>query len=313
MRSHSALGRGRHVALGVALATALAVAAAAHAAEPQTVPAGAATRVPVPQSNIVATCSAPGSFVPNPTKWSINPSSVGLGGATGEMPAAGSSLVVAVPANHSPYQPITISWTGNTDCVSYNGTITLSVSGAAAKPVVAKPKARKTSAKTFALAGVLLANRTVDLVRAFRRAPENQAAGNAVWQQAILAGATWDLAKFAKPKTLRLERNKLGAKLRQGQLEALPGFARDLEKISEYEQVMVDMTNAKYAADPEFHSILDTLAAANYGDVTTYESLDAKRKADVASQVQGLSGSLQVLLRMAQNAGKSAAHVVTGQ
>jgi hypothetical protein len=75
---------------------------------------------------------------------------------------------------------------------------------------------------------------------------------------------------------------------------------------------MLDMTNAKYAVDAEFRARCDYLAGLNFAGAK-YEALDADGKAKIASQVQGLSGSLQVLLRMAQNAGKSASGVVFGR
>jgi hypothetical protein len=120
------------IALFFALAAGLVGAAAARAAEIPTIPAGATTQVPVPASNIVATCTPPGKFHPNGTTWHVNPSSVKVGGTVKEMPVAGSFLSVTVPADHSPYQTITISWSGTTECESYNGVITLKV-GAAGK------------------------------------------------------------------------------------------------------------------------------------------------------------------------------------
>ena len=59
------------------------------------------------------------------------PPSVTVGGTTTGTPAAGQTLTVSVPPDFSIYQPIIISYTGNTDCVSFNGGITLKVSAPA--------------------------------------------------------------------------------------------------------------------------------------------------------------------------------------
>jgi len=103
------------------------LASASSAAEQMTVPAGQTSTVALPTSNIVATCTPPGEFHPNPTTWVISPSTVKVSGLTEGQPPVGATVRVAVPRNHSPYQPILISWSGNTKCVSYNGSITLNV------------------------------------------------------------------------------------------------------------------------------------------------------------------------------------------
>ena len=117
--------RGRTIAACVVVGLAW-TAGASLGAEPQTIPAGATTKVPVSASKILATCTPPGEFHPNPTKWTINPPSVTVVGPSGK-PGAGSLISVTVPANHSPFQAITISWSGNTKCSSYNGSMTLKV------------------------------------------------------------------------------------------------------------------------------------------------------------------------------------------
>jgi hypothetical protein len=127
----------------------------------------------------------------------------------------------------------------------------------------------------------------------------------------VTTAGAFDLGRLSKPKTWALGRNP-GVDLREGQLQALPQLASDLQKISQYDSVMLRLTNEKYHDDPEFHQIVDRLAALDTKDAT-YASLPTEGKLRIASQVQGLSGSLQVLLRMASDAGKSAASVVFGQ
>jgi hypothetical protein len=101
-------------------------AGSALAAESPTIPAGATTQVPLPASNILATCTPPGDFQPNPTVWSIIPTTVKVTGLVTGMPAAGSFVSVTVPRD-APYRSIFIGWTGNTACVSFNGYFTITV------------------------------------------------------------------------------------------------------------------------------------------------------------------------------------------
>ena len=293
------------VALGVAAAPASAASAA-------TIPAGRTTDVAVPAMNVVAVCTPPGKFHPNPTTWTINPATVKVTGTGKGVPAAGSSLRVAVPKNHSLSQPITISWSGNTDCVSYNGHITLRVGAALGGPVAVGPQGTPSrNATAFALSAVPSARRLLDLIRAFTRAPKLAGPRNALLGAATTTAGTFDLGRLSKPKTWALGRSP-GVDLREGQLQALPQFASDLQKISQYDRVMLQLTNEKYAGDSEFRAIVDHLAALDTKNAT-YASLPTEGKLRIASQVQGLSGSLQVLLRMASDAGKSAASVVFGQ
>ena len=106
-------------------------AAAAAAQTSQSIPAGATSQVTVPASNVLATCTPPAVFQPNPTKWSVSPSGVVLGNLpdAAAAPPAGHALSVSVPSYLAPGQTIVISWSGNTSCLSYNGSITLTVSG----------------------------------------------------------------------------------------------------------------------------------------------------------------------------------------
>ncbi len=130
------------VAVLLALLTGWAVSApsGALAAASQTIPAGATTQVALPASEIVATCTPPGQFQPNPTKWSVNPPTVQIGNDIDGPPPAGHLLSVAVPAAHPLSQTITISWTGNTTCSSYRGTVQIKVTAAAAPGAGSPPK-----------------------------------------------------------------------------------------------------------------------------------------------------------------------------
>jgi hypothetical protein len=130
------------------VATAMWCAGSALPAEPPTIPAGATTQVPLPASNILATCTPPGYFQPNPTVWSIIPTTVKVRGRVTGMPAAGSFLSVTVPRD-APYRTIFIGWSGNTDCVSFNGWFTLTVGPA----IATKSKASICATKKNALYG----------------------------------------------------------------------------------------------------------------------------------------------------------------
>ena len=100
---------------------------ASSAAQDPTIPAGATSQVALPQSNVVTTCTPPNYFQPNPIVWTVS-SSIPLGNLpdSNTVPAAGHLLSVTVPADYAS-QSIFISWTGNTDCVSFNGVLTIRV------------------------------------------------------------------------------------------------------------------------------------------------------------------------------------------
>jgi hypothetical protein len=108
------------------------------AAQEVTIPAGATSQVALPASNVL-TCTPPGFFHPNPTTWVISPDTIQVGGTITDMPPAGHVLSVTVPADHSPFQQIVISWSGNTDCATYNGLITINVSAANPPPTPPPP------------------------------------------------------------------------------------------------------------------------------------------------------------------------------
>jgi hypothetical protein len=288
-------------------------AATARAGSGPTIPAGKTTNVALPAMNVVAVCTPPGKFHPNPTTWTINPAGVKVAGTSTGVPVAGSFLRVSVPKDHSPSQSITISWSGNTDCVSYNGHLTLRVGASTGGPVTVGVQGRPNRDPTaFAVSAVPSARRLIVLIRAFTRAPKLAGPREALLSAAVTTAGAFDLTRLSKPKTWALGRNP-GVDLREGQLQALPQLASDLQKISQYDRVMLQLTNENYEKDPEFHAIVDHLAALDTKGATSYASLPADGKLRVATQVQGLSGSLRVLLRMASDAGKSAASVVFGQ
>jgi hypothetical protein len=85
-----------------------------------------------------------------------------------------------------------------------------------------------------------------------------------------------------------------------------------LKRISEYEKVMVDKADSKYATDPDFRANVDHLSALQFGG-RTYAQLTPDERATIASQVQPQSGALEVLLRWVRDAGKSATHVTFGK
>jgi len=112
------------------------VAAAQTYEEPLPIPTGATSQVALSQSNILVTCTPPAYFQPNPTVWTVSSSEVQLGGlpAADVVPAAGHLLSVTVPSSLQPGQGFFISWTGNTDCVSFNGIMYFAVSAPTPPP-----------------------------------------------------------------------------------------------------------------------------------------------------------------------------------
>jgi hypothetical protein len=116
------------------------VAAAQTYEQPLPIAAGATTTVALSQSNIL-TCTPPGSFQPNPTVWTVSTSEVQLGGlpAADVVPAPGHPLSVTVSSNLQPGQGFFISWTGNTDCATFNGIMYFKVCDPVACPVGAPP------------------------------------------------------------------------------------------------------------------------------------------------------------------------------
>lgn len=136
----------RGISVAVVLVSITLVTAGAARAQDITIPAGTTTAVTLPDSNIVAVCTPPGEFQPNATVFTVSPPGVTLGPAGPGMPAAGDQLLVTVPADHSPYQAIIISWSGNSACVSWNGGMTIRVSAPGPAPPSPTPTASPPSA-----------------------------------------------------------------------------------------------------------------------------------------------------------------------
>jgi hypothetical protein len=103
--------------------------------QPLPIPAGATSQVPLSQSNIL-TCTPPGSFHPNPTQWTVSTSEVQLGALPPSdiVPPAGHLLSVTVSSNLQPGQGFFISWSGNTECATYNGIMYFTVSAPTGPP-----------------------------------------------------------------------------------------------------------------------------------------------------------------------------------
>jgi hypothetical protein len=302
-------------AAAAALAVTLLIAPAA-SANP-TIPAGATTAVALPASNIVTTCTPPGEFHPNPTTWVVNPPTVKVSGLTDAQPEAGQIVQVTVPADHSPFQTITISWSGNTTCVSYNGSLTIDVSAALS-----------TSRSEFARAAVPLSRAVIPLAKRIKRAGRNSGRLKPLLadlrRRVAKAAGRFDLRTLSKRSAWTACRRRAstraggaqpkcpGAGLRLGQIKAMPKFASDIKQISEYERVMVDKQDAQYAADPGFRANVDHASRLQFKG-RSYAQLTPAEKAVVASQFQAETGALDTLLRWVRNAGKSAGGVVFGR
>ena len=117
------------------------VAAAQTYEDPLPIRAGATSQVALSQQNILATCTPPAFFQPNRTVWTVSTSEAQLGALPDDdvVPAAGHMLSVTVSSSLQPGQGFFISWTGNTDCVSFNGIMYFKVCEPAACPVGAPP------------------------------------------------------------------------------------------------------------------------------------------------------------------------------
>jgi hypothetical protein len=97
------------------------------AQQPGTVYAGTTTQVSLGGSNILATCNPPIYYTPSGPDWSIAPSSVQVGAATGQQLIDGATVSVTVPSYQESGGRIFIGWTGLTECVSYNGYVYIDV------------------------------------------------------------------------------------------------------------------------------------------------------------------------------------------
>lgn len=105
-----------------------------------------------------------------------------------------------------------------------------------------------------------------------------------------------------------------GARLRKDQIKALPEFASKLNKFREYDKVMLDKTDTKYAADADFRFNVDTVTALDPKFTgRTYAQLTPEERTQIASQFQPQSGAQSVLLQWAREVGKAATRVVFGK
>jgi hypothetical protein len=177
-----------------------------------------------------------------------------------------------------------------------------------------KPKkARSASRRKFARAAIPLARDIIPLARKIKRASKQPNQRKrllaSLQRRADSAADVFDLGRLSRPLTWKLNP---GVDLRKGQLKAMPEFASDLKKISEYDKTMLDMTDRKYATDADFRFNVDQVSALQFNG-RTYAQLNREEQATIASQFQPQSGALHVLLQWARNAGKSATGVVFGK
>ena len=278
--------------------------------EPQTVPAGTTSQVVLADSNILAVCTPPAFFHPNPTEWTVNPPTVTLGGTFGQQPTAASTLAVTVPADHPPQQTITISWTGNSSCVSYNGWITLRVG------IAPDGKAGRALTKTVELAGDF--RRDHRRLRRARHKKPNKKLKKAV-KEIVRDGRKAkklkkDYKKLALPKqgdvlvpcpvkrARRAERGCTDEVVEKAQ--DLWGFLKSLQELADYPKYQRKKAD-QYYKTPDGRQELDLRAAQNFGRGKTYGELNADQKQIIASQAQVSDGAIKRALRDAQNAGKA--------
>jgi hypothetical protein len=309
--------RGR-IGLATVVVAALAVAVGsppAAAAVHDTIPAGAATPIFLPASKVVATCRPPGRFRPTPTKWTVSPSTVTLAGTLAAMPVAGQGLVVTVPAGFPLAQTITISWTGNTDCLSYNGTVQLAVSAAVAKPAPTRDFVRDAVRWAEQLAARV---RQASQADRSRRQADTEAQERArlrrenaaleqirqLGRQAAEALKRFDLTKL--PKTPRGP----AADLRAGQLKAMPGFVEKLSELAGSNTVMQQKADEYYASSPAVAAEMDLLS--RQFDGKSYQQLSPADRLAIAKQVSAQSGGLDVVLQRARDTSKAGTRVIFG-
>jgi hypothetical protein len=96
-------------------------------ATPGTVYAGATTPVSFSASNVLA-CTPPAYYAPGGPYWYNSPEGVQVGGATGQQLIDGATVSVTVPADLPSYVTyVFISWSGSTECASYNGYVYIDV------------------------------------------------------------------------------------------------------------------------------------------------------------------------------------------
>jgi len=169
-------------------------------------------------------------------------------------------------------------------------------------------------ARRFAVRAVPLATRFRDLGIQIARAGGDRrrqlGLGRVGLRLANGAAAQADLEALGNPRSYARGFNP-GPNLNQGRVRQLPGFASDIQRISEYERVMVERAEQKAARDPDFRGQLDLRANLSYGK--PYAQLTPQEKTTIASQVQPQSGALDVLLNWVRRAGRSGAGVIFGR
>jgi hypothetical protein len=283
---------------------------------------------------ILDVCGQIGTIGPSGSTYYIGPPDTATFGATDPAHVLGLSDSIDIDISPSVHPGVVIvaSWTSFHDgCFSAHGGITITVSEggpapggtsgapppAGPSPVAGSSPPKKTlsaSRKKFAATALPLARAIIPLARKIKRAAkrpsERKRLLSSLRRRAKDAAGVFDLGRLSRPLTWKL--NAPGVGLRTGQLNAMPGFASDLKKISEYDKVMLDKADAKYANDPDFRYNVDQLSALQFSG-RTYAQLNRQEQATIASQVQPQSGALQTLLQWARNVGKSASRVVFGK
>jgi hypothetical protein len=99
-----------------------------------------------------------------------------------------------------------------------------------------------------------------------------------------------------------------GAGLRQGQLEALPQFAKELSDIADYDRVAIEKADAYYQSGNGGN--LDLRASLQFGK--PYGELQGEERLAIAKQSAPETGATGVLLQETREAAKAATHVNFG-
>jgi hypothetical protein len=132
-----------------------------------------------------------------------------------------------------------------------------------------------------------------------------------VLDRAGLLGGRFDLEALKNPQTWSRS-NKLGTDLRKGQLKQLPGFAKDLQEVADYEHDIVTITEERAKSDQELAFRMNLLAQQQF-EGRRYDQLYPDEKRKIVSQVQRESGALQNLIRRALGAAQSGLGVIFGR
>ena len=293
---------------------------------------------------ILSVCGQIGTTGPTGSTFQIVPDWAGTftNADAGRSIGTSDSLGFTASPDVRPGLVIGLSWTSFANgCFSAHGGITLTVvapksaasppgsggsssgGGAgtqvAAPPVSAQGTETATPAETprsvsrteFADTALSLARDLIPLIGEIRRTSDRPSRLGALLakleRRAVSVAAVFDLARLAKPSGWR----KSGVKLRSGQIRALPGFAARLKKISEYDKLVLDKTDRKYATDPRFRADVDRASTLQLG--RPYAQLSPDEKLKIARRFQAQSGARDALLRLARSAARSAARVVSAK